>query len=323
MRFIIIGVGAIGGTVAAALALAGHEVIGVARGAHLDAILGRGLTFRTPASTQIVPLHCVASPDQIDLRDDDAILLATKTQDTATALRQLHDAGVRPQPIFCLQNGVANEPMAAQMFADVHGVAVMMPAEYITPGEIAAFGTPNHGIFDIGRFPDGADEADTRFAAAATAAGIAGFVTPTVMRSKYGKLLMNLRNIVQAALGAEAEMAAIAECLRAEGRAVLSAAGIDWQDVGENDPRRATLMTAGRIDGAARVGSSTVQSFARGAGSVETDHLNGEIVRLGRQLGIPTPANSWFTDLAARMIREGAPPGSIPRAEVEAALGLA
>jgi len=38
MRIIVYGVGAIGGTVAAALSLSGHEVIGIARGAQLEAL---------------------------------------------------------------------------------------------------------------------------------------------------------------------------------------------------------------------------------------------------------------------------------------------
>ncbi len=41
MRVIVYGLGAIGGAVAAALALAGQEVVGIARGAQLDAVRKR------------------------------------------------------------------------------------------------------------------------------------------------------------------------------------------------------------------------------------------------------------------------------------------
>jgi 2-dehydropantoate 2-reductase len=53
---------------------------------------------------------------------------------------------------------------------------------------------------------------------------------------------------------------------------------------------------------------------------VETDYLNGEIVLLGRLHGVPTPANTFFLDLSARMVREKLKPGAIPVAEVEGAL---
>jgi predicted dinucleotide-binding enzyme len=42
MRYIVIGAGAIGGTIGGRLAQAGHEVVLVARGPHLDALRARG-----------------------------------------------------------------------------------------------------------------------------------------------------------------------------------------------------------------------------------------------------------------------------------------
>ena len=48
MRTVVYGVGAIGGTVAASLALSGQEVVGIARGAQLAAIRASGLLLRTP-----------------------------------------------------------------------------------------------------------------------------------------------------------------------------------------------------------------------------------------------------------------------------------
>ena len=99
-----------------------------------------------------------------------------KTQDTPAALERLRAAGVAEQPVFCVQNGVANERMALRRFPNVHGVTVMMPAAFATPGEVAAFSTPRHGIFDIGRFPAGSDADDAALAAALEAANIAAFV---------------------------------------------------------------------------------------------------------------------------------------------------
>jgi 2-dehydropantoate 2-reductase len=78
----------------------------------------------------------------------------------------LRDGGVREQPIFCLQNGIANEPAALRLFPNVHGVTVMMPATYTVPGVVVCHGTPKLGLFDIGRFPSGSDAADAALAAA-------------------------------------------------------------------------------------------------------------------------------------------------------------
>lgn len=82
-------------------------------------------------------------------------------------------------------------------------------------------------------------------------------------------------------------------------------------------------MRSAPIEGVVRSGGSTTQSLARGAGSVETDYLNGEVVLLGRLYDVPVPANTYFLDLSARMVREKLKPGAIPVAEVEAGLGIA
>jgi 2-dehydropantoate 2-reductase len=320
MRIIVYGVGAIGGTVAAALALSGQEVIGIARGAQFEAIRADGLLLRTPETVARARFTCVADPSEIEFRPDDAILLTMKTQDTVAALERLRAAGVAGQPIFCVQNGVANERFALRRFPEVHGVTVMMPATFSTPGEVNVFSVPKHGMFDVGRYPSGSNGHDERVAEALEAANIAAFVMPDVMQSKYGKLLMNLTNVVEAALGVGADRKRFDQPLRTEAKAALTAAGITWHDVGAADPRRADLMRFKPIAGTSRSGSSSTQSLARGTGSIETDYLNGEIVLIGRRHGIPVPANAFFADLGARMVRDKLKPGGVRIAEIEAGL---
>ena len=320
MRFIVYGVGAIGGTLATALALSRQPVVGIARGPHLTAIRERGLLLRTPEATRRARFPCVADPADIGFLADDAILLTVKSQDTVAALEGLRAAGVRDQPIFCVQNGVSNERCALRCFPEVHGVTVRMPAAITAPGEVAAFSVPRLGICDIGRYPDGINEHDHALARALEAGGIAAFVQPDVMQSKYGKLLHNLHNVVEATLGADAPGKRFDALLRAEAEAVLTAAGIAWREVGASDPLRDQLMRYRSIDGVEHSGGSTTQSLARGAGSVETDYLNGEIVLLGRLHGVPVPVNAFFLDLGTRMARERLKPGAVTLADVEAGL---
>ncbi len=321
MRIVVHGVGAVGGVIAGALARAGHDCIGIARGARLDAIRENGLHLRSPERSDRVPLACVGAPDAIDWRPDDAILLAVKGQHTEAALAALRDAGVREQPIFCAQNGVANERAALRYFPNVHGITVMLPAEYAAPDEAVGFASPNFGIFEIGRYPSGLSPEAEALAAALTPAGIVGFPVPNVMESKYGKLIQNLGNIVEAALGRGVEAGEFVAALRAEARAVLDAAGIAWRDVGASDPRRA-LMRVGTVAGALRIGGSSTQSLSRGAGSIETDYLNGEIVLIGRLTGTPAPLNAAATALAHRLAHARAEPGSMTPDAFAAALGL-
>src|SRR6056297_1257650 len=319
MRVIIYGVGAVGGVTAAALFSSGAEVVGIARGAMLDAVRERGLRLRAPGRDETVPLPVVAHPGEVDWRADDAVILCMKGQDTEAALMALRAAGVRDQPIFCAQNGVANERAALRMFPNVHGITVMMPALYLTPGEVAVFTEPKLGIFDLGRYPGGVDADDAALAAVLDRAGIACFPRPDVMGSKHGKLLLNLMNVLKAALGSQADTGALGRAVRAEAEAVYRAAGIAWDDVGMEDPRRAELIRpVDSLPGVERVGGSTVQSLLRGAGSVETDFLNGEITLLGRLHGVPTPVNAALTRIGARMARDGVKPGAYALDELRA-----
>ena len=98
MRFIVYGVGAIGGTIAAALARSGQEVVGIARGPMLDAIRERGLLLRTPGGAATARFPCHADPAEIDFTTDDVILLAMKTQDTEAALMRLRDSAFPISP---------------------------------------------------------------------------------------------------------------------------------------------------------------------------------------------------------------------------------
>jgi 2-dehydropantoate 2-reductase len=310
MRIVVHGMGAIGGVVAAALCRSGTEAVGIARGAMLSAVRRRGLRLRAPGLDETVAVPVVAHPAEIDWRADDAVLLCVKGQDTAGALEDLRNAGVDRQAVFCAQNGVENERAALRIFPNVHGVTVMMPALYLEPGEVAVFTEPKLGIFDIGRYPRGTDNADAALAGRLEAAGIACFPHQDVMASKYGKLLMNLANVLKAALGPDAESGALGEAVRAEALAVLAAAGIAWNPVDGSDPRRdALLRPVDGLPGVERRGGSTTQSLLRGAARVETDYLNGEIALLGRLHGVPVPVNAALARIGARMAREGRQPG--------------
>lgn len=321
MRFIVYGVGAIGGTIAASLCLAGREVVGIARGRMLEALRDKGLLLRLPDGEHRVQFACHASPGEIAFRSDDVILLTMKSQDSEAAIRALRDTGTGDQPVVCMQNGVANERTALRYLPNVYGATVMLPADYTVPGEVNCFGGPKSGMFDLGRYPSGRDATVDAIAGHLQAANFAVFVQDEVMRSKHGKLLENLGNVLDAALGRGGDTEALAERARDEGRAVYRAAGIEWTEIDRNEPRRSGVFELRDIAGVSRTGSSSAQSLARGAGSIESDFLNGEIALLGRLHGVPVPVNATLARLGHRLVAERLKPGSIAPAEVAALLG--
>lgn len=319
-RYVVVGAGAIGGTIGGRLAQAGHDVVLVARGDHLAALQRDGLDLRTPMGSWVLPIPAVGTVAEVDWRDDDVALLAVKGQHTEGLLDQLEAVAPADLPIVCAQNGVANEPRALRRFAHVHGMCVMLPAVHLDPGVVGAFGEPLSGILDVGRYPSGLDAVDTGLAAALGGAGFVSAAHPAVMRAKHRKLLMNLANAAVALSGRDVLGSDLVGRAVSEGEAVLAAAGIDVATAEEDRERRAEGFAIGEVAGVERGLGSTFQSLQRQAGSVEVDTLNGEIVLLGRLHGVPTPVNEALRRLAHRAAREAWDAGSLPVADLESAV---
>lgn len=317
MRFVVYGAGAIGGVVGGRLAEVGHEVVLIARGAHHDAIRDQGLRLVVPgAETLTLPVPVVPHPSAVDFRADDVVLLATKSQHTGEALGALAAAAPASISVVCMQNGVANETAALRRFDDVYGVCVVCPALHLEPGVVEAHASPVTGILDIGRFPRGLGPRAEAIATAFASATFESVPRDDIMRWKYGKLLNNLGNAVDALCGPDPDARAVHRRARSEGAAVLAAAGIDAVGTEEDAARRGQHFQWGGDAARSRPGASSWQSLARGGGSIEADYLNGEIVLLGRLHGVPTPVNLLLQRLANAAAREGRSPGTLALAEL-------
>ena len=323
MRYIIIGAGAVGGSIGGRLAQAGHEVVLVARGAQHAALRDGGLRLKVPDGEYTYGLRTVEGPGELgELRADDVLVLAVKTQDTVSALQAWGPAPVagggtaaERLPLFCAQNGVEGQRLALRVFRRVYGVCVWLPSTFVEPGVVSAAGAPLTGILHLGRHPHGTDETLRLVAADLEKTGFfEAPVVPDVARWQYAKLLSNLGNALEAVAGPIAgdEAVALYARVRAEGEAVLDAAGIAYASAEEQKAVRGHKVDLVPLDGAPRGGGSSWQSLARGTGTVEADHLNGEIALLGRLHGVPTPLNELLQRLANTFARERRAAGSMP-----------
>ncbi|HVE93721.1 MAG TPA: 2-dehydropantoate 2-reductase N-terminal domain-containing protein [Acidimicrobiales bacterium] len=322
MRLVVFGAGAVGGVLGGLLHEAGHDVRLVARGAHFEAVQAHGLTIESADRRVTLPVPVFTDPSAAGASDAEAVLLCVKGQDTATALAALVEAGARDVPLVCVQNGIANEPVALRVFADVYGVCVMFPTSHLTPGVVQQNSSPVPGLLDVGRFPSGVDPATEALAAAFVSGGFESEPRDDIMRWKAAKLLMNLGNSAQALCGAIDGLGDLVRAARTEGMAALDAAGVAYVSDEEDRARRGDLLTMKPIGDQPRGGGSSWQSLVRGTGAIETDYLNGEIVLLGRLHGVPTPVNTLLQRLAAEAASSGAQPGSYTPAELLELAGL-
>lgn len=320
MRYVILGAGAIGGVVGGRLHQHGHEVILVARGDHLERMQRRGIRIDDPDGSVTLDVAAVGSVAAVPWRDDDVVLLAVKGQHTVEALGQLRSAAPSTVPVFCLQNGVDNERQALRLFPNVYGVCVMCPATFLEPGIVQADSAPVTGLLDLGRYPEGLDDMAHAVAAGLSTASFESRPIPDIMRWKYTKLVMNLRNAVQVVCQPDGP-GELARRAREEALACFEAAGVASASRDEDLARRDGRLQVRPVGGSERSGSSSWQSIARGTGSIETDLLNGEIVLLGRLTGVPTPVNEALQHLAADVARGALEPASLTEAAVLDDLG--
>ena len=310
-RYVMYGAGGIGCTIGARLFAAGHDVVLIARGPHLDAIRERGLTVKTPADTLELRIPAVAAPHEIEFREGDVVFLTMKTQDSVDALDELRLAGGSGLPVVCTQNGIENERMALRRFERVYAVEVLVATSFVEPGLILSYDRSGGGTLVLGRYPEGADDLVHAMAADLAAAGFRGEVEDRVMRWKYHKLIRNLGAAFPAVFGPGADTVALRARLEAETEAVFQAAGIDYASKEESAAAgRAPGFEWGEIPGHGEFTSSVWQGVQRGNRSVETDYVNGEIVLIGALHSVPTPWNRALQQAANHCVRNAIEPGS-------------
>jgi 2-dehydropantoate 2-reductase len=338
-RYVIVGAGAIGGTVGAVLTRAGVPTVLVARGRHAETLAAAGLTLRTPHGTFHTPVTAVSGAEHVRLTPDDVLLFTTKTQQLDVALQQWVDQPVNGPdgvlgtagdllPVLTALNGVAAEEKALRYFRRVFGVCVWLPAVHLEPGEVIVRSWPVVGQFHIGRWPASlSTPADgqllQRLAATWTAAGIRMRVVDDVAPWKYNKLLSNLANAAGALSTDGADLTLVVAALRAEGEHVLRDAGIEFVSFEISTAARADGPTPRPVPGRnTGPSNSTWQSLSRNTGNVETDFFNGEIVRLAHRHGIAAPINAALARAARSAVRNGPGANRYSAAQLAELLGI-
>src|ERR1700733_14411438 len=129
-RYVIVGAGAIGGTVGGVLARGGIPTVLVARGRHAEILTANGLTLTTPDGVFHTPVTAASRPEDVRLTRHDVLVFATKTQQLDAALQEWVDqpvhgpdgaAGTAGEllPAMTALNGVAAEGKALRYFGRV------------------------------------------------------------------------------------------------------------------------------------------------------------------------------------------------------------
>jgi len=148
MRFAILGSGAVGGYYGAKLAHAGHEVVFIARGAHLAAIRARGLQIRSPMVGDFV-VRAQAEDETSKVGPVDVVIVAVKAYDNPAALPLVLPMLGSGTMVLTLQNGVdsVNDVAAVVGEGPVLGGTTYIATALAAPGVIEQTGTHRRILF--------------------------------------------------------------------------------------------------------------------------------------------------------------------------------
>lgn len=306
MKICVVGAGAIGGLLAAKLALSGNQLTVVARGAHLEAIRANGLRLieheTGERGVRVAATNQVAHAGQQDL-----IILGMKAHQVPAVVKDLAALYHEDTIVVTAQNGIPwwyfmKHPGPYQglrvesvdpggIIADhlpierVIGSVVYPAAEVVAPGVIKHL---EGNRFSLAEIDDSQTERVKSVAEVLRGAGFKAPI-PTDIRSEiWTKLWGNLSLNPISAL-THATLADI--CAFPLSRALLSGMMQEAQAVAEHLGIRFKVSLEKRIAGAEAVGqhkTSMLQDIEAGR-PIEIEALVGSVVELGRITSTPTP----------------------------------
>lgn len=297
MRIAVIGAGGLGGYFGARLALGGRaDVHFVARGAHLGAMRAGGLRIDGPQ-----PLH-LRSPSVTDdaaaIGPVDLVMLCVKLADTGAAIEQARALMGPSSAIVSFQNGVTkDEPLIAAFGADrVMGGVGYIAATIGEPGTIRQTGPMQRLLF--GEFDGRRSARGEAFLEACRAGGIEAELSTAIRREIWQKFVFlaglsgttaTMRTTIGPIRSNPRTRAFLQDVMR-EVVAVGRAQGVEL-------PHDQVEQAMARADAVSPLMTSSLHHDLERGNRLEVRWLAGSVVRLGADLGVPTPLNRAIADI--------------------------
>jgi 2-dehydropantoate 2-reductase len=291
-EILVVGAGSVGGFFGAHLAKSNPNVSFLLRPKTLAAVRQHGLTIRSASGTFTV--RPSAASDPRELPRPDLIILGVKAYDLDEVMRQIEPVMTDRTVILTLQNGIDTEDRIIARFKRdcvVGGVAFIY-SKIVEPGVIDHY---KKGAVAIGELMGHESERLLTIRDLFTAAGIPCQLSKDIRRSKWEKMCWNcvfnpvtvlINDRVAKALD-HPEMLRVIHQIVDEIAAVSAAVKVPLP---ANMPERVVKATQEIRD----IHTSMYDDWKAGR-PTEIDYLNGYIVRLGREFGIPTPVNEALT----------------------------
>ena len=295
MRIMVMGAGAVGGYYGAVLSRAGMDVTFIARGEGLAAIRGSGLRVESVTSGSFM-VHPAAFERPEEAEVPDLVLFCVKGYDNAAAIELLRPAVGESTTVLTLQNGIgsADELGAALGHEKVLLGATYVDAVRLEPGVVREDGGPCNIVF--GEEDGSRSDRAVAVLDALQGAGIAVELSDDMPKSLWTKLtyicgLSGMTCITRSGfpevLDTPATRAMTLTVMR-EVVAVAEARGIRLGDGFADEVLAQFVEARGEM-------MSSMYNDLQSGNPLEVSVLNGAVSRIGKEAGVPTPANDFIT----------------------------
>lgn len=294
MRIAVFGVGGVGGYFGGRLARAGEEVTFIARGEHLRALQTRGLRVESiRGDFAVEPASATDRPEEVG--PVEAVLVCVKAWQVPEAAQAIRPMVGPETCVVPLQNGVdAPEQLAAALGEQaVMGGLCHIVSFVAAPGHIRHTGIdPSIAFGELDGRPSRRAE---RLRAAFERAGVKAEIPADIRLAMWRKFLF-----ISALSGVGAVTRAPVGVTRAlpETRRLLQQAMEEVVAVararGVHLPQEAQAETLDFIDGLPAEATASMQRDIIAGRLSELASQNGAVVRLGEELGVPTPLHAFI-----------------------------
>jgi 2-dehydropantoate 2-reductase len=293
MKVAVVGAGGVGGYFGGRLAAAGADVTFLARGAQLEALRSRGLTVHSFRGDFHLPrVNAVDDPRPIG--PVDIVFFTVKLYDAEAATALLPPLVGADTAVIPLQNGVDGVDIVSRAVGSRHtaGGTVYVAAVIAEPGVIR-HSALDHLIF--GELDGTRSARLERLLDVCTPAGFQVTLSPSItvdIWTKFVRLSVfsGMTTVTRCPIGpivADPELFEMLKSATRETMAVARAKGVPVPDSVVDDVDRAYRVLP------AHMKSSMLEDLERGR-RLELPWLSGAVVRIGREVGVPTPTHDFI-----------------------------
>lgn len=326
MRFIILGMGAVGSLWASQLYLNGHQVYGLCRGQHYTKIKKNGLKFKN-LTGKMEPIEINTNFNVFNkkseaksffdkLTSDDCIMISSKAYSLKVIINEFKEEISNHGAILLLQNGIGNEEIVRELLynVDIYRATTTYGAFLKTPGFIENTGA---GFTKIGYPNINKDRSESemvsrikkikKIAQVFSECGLKTEFTTNIDLILWEKIFVNiginaLGTIHNITNGELLENNEIKQKMRDGITEAWKVAKLKNIDV-EEEASSYIDLTFDVAKKTAPNRNSMLQDISNGK-PTEIDFINGKILNYAEKLGIEAPVNKELTTKIRKLEQE-------------------